>query len=90
MNQQRCDRIELADLLQEDCNVPDQRDIEAHLEHCQTCQSRLTELAAGKELWTQVASHLSTVDQIELLLSEDHEFPSAASTLFIAIVRARN
>jgi serine/threonine protein kinase len=66
MNQQRCDRFELADLLQEDCNVADQRDIEAHLEHCKTCQSRLAELAADAELWTQVASHLSTVSQIEL------------------------
>lgn len=66
MNQQLCNTFELADLLEDDCNIAQQQNIEAHLEHCTYCQSRLTELAADDKLWTQAASHLSTVEQIEL------------------------
>ena len=66
MNQNPCDRFMLADLLRDDCDFAEQRDIETHLEHCPVCQSRLTDLAADAELWTLAADHLFTVEEIEL------------------------
>ena len=66
MNQQPCNQLPLEEILHDDCNVGQQRDIEAHLEHCQTCQARLALLAADEDLWSQAASHLSTVNEIEL------------------------
>ncbi len=66
MNQHPCETFPLAELLHDDCSIAEQNELEAHLEHCVACQSRLTALAADEALWTQAATHLSTVDQIEL------------------------
>jgi serine/threonine-protein kinase len=63
---QPCDTIELDDLLQDDCDLTRQSEIERHLESCEHCQSRLSRLAADDEFWTQTAAQLSTVEQIEL------------------------
>ncbi len=63
---QPCDTIELEDLLHEDCDLTRQSEIEQHLETCEQCQSRLSRLAADEEFWTQTATQLSTVEQIEL------------------------
>lgn len=61
-----CESYELIDLLHDDCDVTELSLIEQHLEMCQHCQTRLSQLAADDELWTQTAKHLSTIEQIEL------------------------
>ena len=66
MNRNQCDNSVLADLLLQDCDVTQQRDVEAHLEYCTVCQSQLAKLAADEQLWTRAASHLSTIEEIEL------------------------
>lgn len=67
MNQRPdCDTIPLQDLLNDDCELEQQIEIEQHLENCASCQSRLSGLAADASLWTQAASHLSTIDDIQL------------------------
>lgn len=63
---QPCDSYELQDLLQDDCDLARQSEIEQHLENCEQCQSRLSRLAADDDFWNQTATQLSTVEQIEL------------------------
>lgn len=79
MNNPTCESLELAGLLHDDCDVAEMAILEAHLEHCDTCQSRLTELAADEALWTQTASHLSTVEQIELPKRLTSKFSDSSS-----------
>jgi serine/threonine-protein kinase len=66
MNHQPCNELALEELLHDDCNVGQLRDLESHLEVCETCQTRLAKLAADENLWTQASSHLSTISEIEL------------------------
>lgn len=61
-----CEAYELEALLMDDCDLTHQKVIEEHLESCEGCQNRLSSLAADDALWTQTASYLSTVEQIEL------------------------
>ena len=61
-----CQSFELADVLADDCDLQTRSDFEHHLESCENCQQRLTESVAGKGWWAKTASHLSTINEIEI------------------------